>query len=51
MFVDAAIDGSNGSFHFLRQWKLPCTSVEASTDFHESKSTSTNFMEIQVEVI
>ena len=43
------LDGSNGSlrFHFYRQRKLTCTSTEASTNFHGSKSTcieaSTNF--------
>ena len=30
MFVEAAINGSNGSFHFHRQWKLSCSSMEAS---------------------
>ena len=43
IFVEAVVDGSNGSFHFHRQWKIPCISVEASTNFHGSKSTSTNF--------
>ena len=42
-FVEAAIEGSNGSFPFHRVWKLPCTSMEASTNFHGSKYTSTNF--------
>ena len=31
------------SFHFHRQWKLACISMEASTNFHGRKSTSTNF--------
>ena len=43
LFVEAAIDGSNGSFHLHRQWKLPCTSMEASTNFNGSKSTRTYF--------
>ena len=34
IFVEAAIDGSNGSFYFHRQWKLPCFSMEDSTNFH-----------------
>ena len=42
--MEAAIDGSNGNFHFHRQWKNPCTSVEASTNFHGSKRVSTNFL-------
>ena len=54
IFVEAAIDGSNGSFHFHRQWKLPCTSMEASTNFHGnsygSESTSINFHEASMEV-
>ena len=36
-------DGSNGSFHFHRQWKLPCTSMEASTNFDGTKPTFTYF--------
>ena len=43
IFVEVAIDGRNGSFHLHRQWKLPCTSMEASTNFHGRDSTSTNF--------
>ena len=43
IFVEAAIHGSNGRFHFHRHWNLPCTPMEASTNFHESKPTSTNF--------
>ena len=31
MFVEAAIDRSKGGFHFHRQWKPCCTSMEAST--------------------
>ena len=37
IFVDAAIDGSNGSFHFHRHWKLPYISLEASTNFNAWK--------------
>ena len=43
IFVEPAIDRSNGSFHFHRQWSLPCIFMEASTNAHGSKSTSTNF--------
>ena len=32
--MESTIDGSNGSLHFHRQWKNPCSSVEASTKFH-----------------
>ena len=42
-FVKAAIDGTIESFHFHRQWKRPCISTEASTNFHGRKSNSTNF--------
>ena len=44
MFVEAAIDGSIGTFLFHEQWKLLCT-TEGSTNFYryESTSTSTNF--------
>ena len=42
IFVQSAIDGSNGSFYFHRQGKVPCVSVEASTNFHGPESTSTN---------
>ena len=31
LFVEAAIDGSNGSFYSHRQWTLPYISVEPST--------------------
>ena len=34
IFVEAAIDGRNGSFHFHRQCKLQCTSMEALTNLH-----------------
>ena len=35
--------GGDGSFQFHRRWKLPCTSMEVSADFHGgSRSTSTN---------
>ena len=40
MMVEAAIDGSNGSFYFNRQWKLTSTSMDDSTNFHGSKSSS-----------
>ena len=43
IFGQAAIDGSNGSVHFHRQWKRPCTSKDASINFHGSKYTATNF--------
>ena len=43
MVVEAAVDGSNESFHLLRQWKLISTSMEASTKFHRSKPTSIYF--------
>ena len=43
IFMEAAIDGSNRTFHFHRQWKLPCISMEASTNFRGGKSTSINF--------
>ena len=39
MAVETAIDESNGSFHF----QVPSTSMEASTNFHESKCTSIYF--------
>ena len=39
IFVEGAIDGSNGRFNFHRQRKLPCTSMEAFTNFHGSKPT------------
>ena len=42
-FVEATIVRSNERFHFHRQWKVPCISMEASTNFHRSKSTCTNF--------
>ena len=41
-FMEAAVDGSNRSFHFHRQWKLPCTSMEV-VSFHGRKSTPTIF--------
>ena len=37
--MEVAIEGSNGSFHSHRQWKLPCTALEASINFHGSKFT------------
>ena len=43
IFVEAAIHGSNGIFHFYWQRKHPCISILASTNFHASKSTSTKF--------
>ena len=43
IFVEAANDGSNGSLHFHRRWKLPCISMETYTNFHGSKSTSSDF--------
>ena len=49
-FVEAAINGSNGSFHFHWQWKLQCTPMKASTNCHGSKNTSTNFHRISLEV-
>ena len=48
--MKAAFDGSNGSLHFQRQWKLPCSSMEASTDLHESASTSPTSNEMYMEV-
>ena len=45
VFVEAAIDGNNGSFRFHRPWKIPSISIKASIKFHGSKSTSTNFHE------
>ena len=50
IFVEAAIDGSNGSLYFHRQWKLPCIFIEASTNFHGSESISTNFHGNSMEV-
>ena len=42
MSVEASIDRSNGRFHFYRQRKFPYIPMEASTNLHGSKSTSTN---------
>ena len=39
MVVEAAIDGSNGNFHFNREWQLPSTSMKACTNYHRSRST------------
>ena len=37
IFMEVAIEGSNGSFHSHRRWKLPCTALEASINFHGKK--------------
>ena len=42
IFMEAAIDGNNGTFNSHRQWKLPCTCMEASIKIHGGNSTSTN---------
>ena len=42
IFVQAAIDGNNGTFNCHRQWKLPCTCMEASINIRGGNSTSTN---------
>ena len=43
IFVEAAVNGSNGMFYFHGQRKLPCTSMEVYTNFRGSKSSSSNF--------
>ena len=43
VFVDAETDGSNETLIFHRQWKLPCVSMEASTNFQGDKPASINF--------
>ena len=48
IIVEVAIDGSNGSFHFRRQSKVPCISMQASTNFHGSILPRTS-MKISVE--
>ena len=41
--MEASTDVSNGSFHSHRQWNLARISMEGSTNFNGSKSTSVNF--------
>ena len=47
IFVEAAIDGSNGSFHFHRQWKLPWKLPLITMEVNILPPT---FMEVSMEI-
>ena len=49
IFVEAAIDGSNGKFIFHRQWKFPYISMEAPLTSTEENLLPPTSMEISTE--